>query len=165
MQTQKTGEQAMKVLRDFAVKLGAEFSLNADLVVEKADRYFLLNKRLQSISHWDFYYAGTYLGKVKKGTFFPSFNLLAMLAKGKANKIVVDRKAAWLFICGRDVFRRSILTMHGLRRKGDYALVMNEFGECLGFGKILCSLDADVKGVEVVVKNISDVGDFLRREI
>ena len=104
------------------------------------------------------------MGKVKNRVFFPSFNLLAMLAKGRANKVVVDRKAAWLFICGRDVFRRGVLTMHGSRRKGDYVLVMNDFGECLGFGKILCSLDVDVQGAEVVVRNISDLGDFLRRE-
>ena len=155
----------MKALMDFARKLGADFALNVDFTVEKAGRYFLLNKKLQSISHRDFYYAGLYLGKVKNALFFPSFNLLAMLAKGKANKIVVDRKAAWLFICGRDVFRRGILTLHGPRRKGDYVLVMNEFGECLGFGKILCNADNAVQGAEVVVKNISDVGDFLRREI
>jgi ribosome biogenesis protein Nip4 len=40
---------------------------------------------------------------------------------------------------------------------------MNEFGECLGFGKIVCRLDGAAK-TEVAVKNISDVGDFLRRE-
>lgn len=155
----------MKALRDFAVELGAALSFNADFTVEKAGRYFLLNQKLQGFTRKDFYYAGTYLGKVKEGTFFPSFNLLAMLAKGKANKIVVDKKAAWLFICGRDVFRRGVLTAHGSRRKGDYAFVMNEFGECLGFGKITCSLDANVKDTEVAVKNISDVGDFLRREL
>jgi len=90
--------------------------------------------------------------------------LLAMLAKGKANKIVVDREAAWLFICGRDVFRRGILATQGSRRKGDFALVMNEFGECLGFGRILFSADNAMRDAEVAVKNVSDVGDFLRRE-
>ena len=154
----------MNMLKGFTVKLGADFILNADLTVEKAGRYFLLNKKLQGLIRTDFYYAGTYLGKVKNGLFFPSFNLLAMLAKNRANNIVVDRKATWLFICGRDVFRRSILTMHGARRKGDYVLVMNEFDECLGFGKLLCSLDDNVEGAEVVIKNISDLGDFLRRE-
>ena len=155
----------MKALTDFTFKLSVKISLSADLTVEKAGRYFLLNKNLKGLIGRDFYYAGTYLGKVKNGMFFPSFNLLATLAKDKANKIVVDKKAAWLFICGRDVFRRGVLTVHGSRRKGDYALVMNEFGECLGFGKIICSLGADVKDAEVVVKNVSDVGDFLRREI
>jgi len=34
----------------------------------------------------------------------------------------------------------------------------------LGFGRILCSLEAEAKKTEVAVKNISDIGDFLRRE-
>jgi ribosome biogenesis protein Nip4 len=119
---------------------------------------------LRRLIRKDFYYAGTYLGKVKNGRFFPSFNLLAILARVDANKTVVNKKAAWLFICGRDVFRKGIITVRGSRRKGDYTLVLNEFGECLGFGRILCSLEAEAKKTEVAVKNISDIGDFLRRE-
>jgi len=80
----------MKALRDFARKLSADFVLDADLIVEKAGRYFLLSRKLQGFIRRDFYYAGTYLGKVKNARFFPSFNLLAMLARGKANKISVE---------------------------------------------------------------------------
>jgi ribosome biogenesis protein Nip4 len=155
----------MKAIMKFAVHLGAKFSLDVDLTVNKAGRYFLLNKSLLNVPRKDFYYAGTYLGKVKNGKFFPSFNLLAMLAAGSANKIVVDKKTAWLFICGRDIFRTGILVVYGSRRKGDHALVLNEFGECLGFGRLLCSLVEFAEGGEVAVKNISDIGDFLRREI
>jgi ribosome biogenesis protein Nip4 len=147
---------------DFALQLGAKIALNAEFTVKKDGRYFLLNANLQRLIRKDFYYAGTYLGKVKDGKFFPSFNLLAMLSKGEANKIVVGKKAAWLFICGRDIFQKGILAVHGSQRKGDYTLVLNEFSECLGFGKITHSLEAE--GTQVVVKNISDVGDFLRRE-
>ena len=147
---------------DFAFQLGAKIALNADFTVKKGGRYFLLNENLQRLIRKDFYYAGTYLGKVKDGKFFPSFNLLAMIARGEANKIIVGKKAAWLFICGRDIFRKGILSVHGSQRKGDYTLVLNEFGECLGFGKITHSLDAE--GAQVAVKNISDIGDFLRRE-
>lgn len=154
----------MRAIRDFAVGLGAELSLNGESLLEKAGRYFLLNKNLRGIINRDFYYAGTYLGKIKNRSFFPSFTLLAILAKGKANKIIVDKKTGWLFICGRDVFRKGIRAMHGSQRKGDYALVMNEFDECLGFGKIICSFGA-VKDSEVVLENISDIGDFLRREV
>jgi ribosome biogenesis protein Nip4 len=153
----------MKPILDFAFQVGTKIALNADLIVKKGMRYFLLNENLKRLIRKDFYYAGTYLGKVKNGKFFPSFKLLAMLATGEANKIVVDRKVAWLFICGRDIFRKGILAVHGSRRKGDYTLVLNEFGECLGFGKITRSLDAEK--TQVVVKNISDVGDFLRREV
>jgi len=154
----------MKAIMKFAFQLGAKFSLNADCTVNKAGRYFLLNRALLKVARKDFYYAGTYLGKVKNGKFFPSFNLLTMLAEGEANKIVVEKKAAWLFICGRDLFRKGILTVRGSRRKGDHALVLNEFGECLGFGRLVGSLDGAAKKSEVAVKNISDVGDFLRRE-
>jgi len=153
----------MKPILDFAFQVGAKIALDADLAMKKGGRYFLLNENLQRLIRKDFYYAGTYLGKVKNGKFFPSFNLLTMLAKGEANKIVVDRKTAWLFVCGRDVFRRGILSVHGSRRKGDYTLVLNEFGECLGFGKITRSLDA--KETQVAVENTSDVGDFLHREV
>jgi ribosome biogenesis protein Nip4 len=154
----------MKAIMDFALRLDAKISLNPNLIVKKAGRYFLLNENLLGLVREDFYYAGAYLGKVKDGKFFPSFNLLAMLGKGKANKIVVNEKAAWLFICGRDIFRKGITTVHGSRLEGAYTLVLNMYGECLGFGRIISSLDADGKETEVAVKNISDVGDFLRRE-
>jgi ribosome biogenesis protein Nip4 len=155
----------VKAIMKFAVHLGATFSLDTDLTVNRAGRYFLLSEAVLGAARKDFYYAGKYLGKVKNGKFFPSFNLLMMLAEGKANKIIVSKKAAWLFICGRDIFRTGIMSVRGSRRKGDHALVLNEFGECLGFGRIVGSLVGAAKKNEVAVKNISDLGDFLRREI
>ncbi len=154
----------MKAIVKFALQFGAKFSLTGDLTMNKAGRYFLRNKALLKVARNDFYYSGMYLGKIKKGKFFPSFNLLMMLAQRKANKIVVDKKAAWLFICGRDIFQKAIVDMHGSRRKGDHTLVLNEFGDCLGFGRIVRSLNGSMKN-EVAVKNVLDVGDFLRREI
>jgi ribosome biogenesis protein Nip4 len=50
----------------------------------------------------------------------------------------------------------------GSKRKGDVTLVMNEFGECLGFGKITGGFDG-LEG-KVAVKDVLDIGDFLRRE-
>jgi ribosome biogenesis protein Nip4 len=154
----------MKPIINFAARLGATITLNPNFTVKKDNRYFLLNPNLNKVIRKDFYYAGVYLGKVKNGKFFPSFNLLAVLAKTEANKIIVDRKAAWLFICGRDIFQKGITAVQGSQQKGSHVLVMNEFGECLGFGKIIRTLNAEEKGNEVAVKNISDIGDFLRRE-
>jgi ribosome biogenesis protein Nip4 len=111
----------------------------------------------------NFLYAGTYLGKIRKKRFFPSFILLRMIAADKkANKIVVDKKTAWLFICGRDIFTSGIVKTSGSTKKGAYMLVLNQYDECLGFGRITQSLDLKRGGV--AVKNISDIGDFLRRE-
>ena len=59
----------------------------------------------------------------------------------------------------------GIVSVRGSRRKGDPVLVLNDFGECLGFGRIVGSLAGAARKGEIAVKNVSDVGDFLRREI
>jgi len=139
--------------------------LDETLIVERQGRYFLLTPELKRLIPEDFFYAGTYLGKVRRGVFFPSFNLLAMIVERKeANKIIVDDKTEWLFIVGRDVFKRGILQVVGSRRKDAHTLVTNKRGECLGFGRILHNLDEGKGKPEVAAKNVSDVGDFLRRE-
>lgn len=85
-----------------------------------------------------------------------------MIAKKAENRIVVDDKAAWLFICGRDIFKQGILQVEDSREKGSYTLIMNRHGECLGFGRIRRNLDKVKSGV--AVENVLDIGDFLRRE-
>ncbi len=152
----------MKQYEAFASRFGSKIVFNPELIVEKGQRYYLLNPRLKRVLQGDFYYAGLYLGKLgKNGVFFPSFNLLNMLVDVAANKIVVDQKAAWLFICGRDVFRTGIVKVMGSKHKNDATLVLNEFGECLGFGTIMSLNGSEGK---VAVKNVLDIGDFLRRE-
>jgi ribosome biogenesis protein Nip4 len=135
------------------------------LIAEKQGRFYLLSKTLKENTSKDFFYAGTYLGKNKQGIFFPSFNLLAMIATRKqTNRVTVDKKSEWLFIVGRDLFRRGILNVTGSKTRGAYTLVVNQHGESLGFGRILHSLDENGKKHQVAVRNISDIGDFLRRE-
>jgi ribosome biogenesis protein Nip4 len=162
MQTQERSGVKVNPLASFASRFGAKIALNSEFIVEKGQRYYLLNPRLKRLVRTDFYYAGLYMGKVKNGIFFPSFNLLTMLKDVASNKVIVDKKAAWLFICGRDVFREGLVKVMGSQRKSDSTLVLNEFGECLGFGKIANRLD-QAEG-KVVLRNILDVGDFLRRE-
>ena len=152
----------IKAVEDFVSCFNAKISLNKNLLVKKGNRFFLLNEELKKLVTKDFFYAGIYLGKVKKGRFFPSFNLLRMITETKANKIIVDKKTEWLFICGRDIFKKGIKKVAGSKNKGAYTLILNRNGECLGYGKILHDLDKAKKGV--VIKNILDIGDFLRRE-
>jgi ribosome biogenesis protein Nip4 len=149
-------------IEDFANRLGASLSLDKDLMLKKQNRYFLLNKSLKRLTSKDFFYAGTYLGKVKDGKFFPSFNLLRIIAQEDAKKVFVDKKTEWLFICGRDIFRQGITKVAGSTKKGDHVLILNSRGECLGFGKILHNVKR--KSGNPVVQNILDIGDFLRRE-
>jgi ribosome biogenesis protein Nip4 len=154
----------MRDINDFVKRFRTSISLKENLIVEKKNRYFLLDTRLKEVISKDFYCAGVYLGKLKKGVFFPGFNLLAMIGDNKdANKIMLDERTEWLFIVGRDIFKQGIVEVTGSKKRGDYTIVMNQHGECLGFGKVLCNIDEEVNK-RVVVKNISDIGDFLRRE-
>lgn len=156
-------EKPMKFISDFTERFGVKIEFDKKNVVEKENRYFLLNDRLKGLITDDFFYAGVYLGTVKNGAFLPSVNLLKIITKKeKANKVFVDERSAWLFICGRDIFKRGITKIEGSRKKGDYTLVLNRHGECLGFGIILKDLNDVEKGV--AIKNVLDIGDFLRRE-
>jgi ribosome biogenesis protein Nip4 len=85
-----------------------------------------------------------------------------LLAEKKASSIIVDKKTEWLFICGRDIFKQGIVNIVGAGSKGEHVLVLNKRGECLGFGRIVCDLSKTERGL--AVKNILDIGDFLRRE-
>ncbi|MEM3011407.1 MAG: hypothetical protein QXW17_00390 [Candidatus Bathyarchaeia archaeon] len=154
----------MKPIEDFAKLFGVKLGLNRSLIVKKGNKFFLLNQNLKKLArkHRDWLFAGIYLGNIENGKFFPSFPFLFMIVDQVQNKVVVDDKAAWLFICGRDVFKEGILEVYGSRSKGAYTLILNRYGECLGFGRIERNIDKAKSGV--VVKNILDVGDFLRRE-
>lgn len=154
----------MKLINDFVNRFNTKIEIDKSLVVQKQNRFFLVNESLRRQIRNDFFYAGAYLGKIKDGVFFPSFILLSLIAEGNANKIVVNQKTAWLFVCGRDVFKRGILKVSGSGKKGDYTLILNERNECLGFGKILHTINEKVEVDKVVIANISDIGDFLRRE-
>jgi len=152
----------MNPIHSFVVQVEANIAFRKDQVVKQHDRYFLLNEDVKKMVRRDFYYAGTYLGKSKGPKFFPSFDLLDLISQSKSNKIIVDNKTAWLFVCGRDIFRKGILSVEGATRKGAHTLVLNEYKECLGFGRIVRSLEDVKEGL--AVKHVSDVGDFLRRE-
>ena len=154
----------MKVIEDFAEELGSKISFGDNNIINKNGRVFLVNKKLYEYTKKNLLYAGLYLGNIKKGKICPSFILLSILKKNKANKVIIDNKAAWLFICGRDIFSKRILRIEGSSKKGSKTLILNNFGDCLGFGEILFDLEKKSKHNKVIIKNLLDIGDFLRRE-
>jgi ribosome biogenesis protein Nip4 len=153
----------MKILYDFVAQFNAKLQLDEIQIVKNRNRFYLLPKHLKQHAPKGFFYAGTYLGAVKGRSFFPSFLLLQMIAQQKANKLIVDKKTSWLFICGRDIFKKGIIKDSNLK-KDDYTLILNDRNECLGFGKMLINLRAEIDLNKIAVKNILDIGDFLRRE-
>lgn len=154
----------MEAMDDFIGKFDTSLKIDKNLVIKRLNRYYLLRENMRALTERAFFYAGVYLGKTKNRTFFPSFNLLAMIAGRKSSKVVVNAKTEWLFICGRDIFKQGIIIALGTTRKGNYTLVINQHDECLGFGKILHNLDERIHENEPIIKNVSDIGDFLRRE-
>jgi ribosome biogenesis protein Nip4 len=98
---------------------------------------------------------GLPLGEDTKKGFRPSLYLLERLSLDTSQKIFVNDKAEWLFLCGRDILSRSIVKDNS---ENEMCLVQNERDENLGLGKKI------VKGKNVTIKNIFDRGDFLRRE-
>ncbi len=95
---------------------------------------------------------GVFLGEESK-EFKPSLALLELIAKKSDRKIFIDDKAEWLFLCGRSIKKANV--SEGL------LLVQNLRDENLGLGKVVNNLKIKDK---VVVKNVIDRGDFLRRE-
>ena len=130
----------IKPIMDFVSRFNASISFDENLIVKKENRYFLINENLKKFITKDFFHAGIYIGKIKNGNFFPSFSLLKMIAEGKANKVIVDKKTEWLFICGRDIFKQGIMKVIGSKRKGDYTLILNEHGKFLGLVRIIRNL-------------------------
>jgi len=153
----------MKAINDFLKQFNTSIPLDKSRVIINGNRFYLLPKKLKQLVPKGFFYAGAYLGAIKGSSFFPSFLLLSMIAEHKANRLVIDKKTAWLFICRRDIFKQGILTETNLK-KDDYALIINERNECLGFGKIMHNLRGVPDSTKIAVKNILDIGDFLRRE-
>ena len=101
-------------------------------------------------------YCGVKRGTIKDGIFIPGPNFLNDIVPflDELNYVIVNERAEWLFLCGRDVFKEGIVRKSLSRGN---ALVLNERMECLGYGKI------ETNGSQVI-KNIFDLGDFLRRE-
>lgn len=153
----------MKEIEEFVNQFNCTISLDEKQIIRKMNRYYLLSDKLQNQAPKGFFYAGEYLGSVKGTGFFPGFALLRMLAKTNANKIILGKKAAWLFICGRDIFKRGLPKETNLK-KDEYTLVMNKHNECLGFGRVMINIRGEIDMDKVAVKNVLDVGDFLRRE-
>lgn len=133
--------------------------------VKKIGRsYYLVNEEiLEALKLTDMTpdSAGLYLGEEKGEHFKPSLALLDMIAEISSRKVFVDEKSAWLFLCGRDIMAGAITKINvstGL------VLVQNGKDENLGFGKIVGNHN-DRNQNAIVIKNILDKGDYLRREM
>lgn len=123
-------------------------------IIEIDGKYFLANERQAELAQQMQIrpiHLGVYLGKAGE-KFKPSFFLLEML-KAHAKRITVSDKAAWLFLCGRDILKESIIRKDKIEPHDD-VLVLDQRGSVLGYGYYMNER----------IRNVIDRGDFLRRE-
>jgi ribosome biogenesis protein Nip4 len=133
----------MEDLHHFCQKIGVDTPEH--IVLKK--QYFEVSPEIKQVLDqvpFEAQYAGKLLGSQGRG-FTPSLDLLEYAARNGAQTITVDEKTAFLFTCGRDILQVQV--------RG-FVIVLDFAKRVLGYGK----------GERGIVKNLWDVGDYLRRE-
>jgi ribosome biogenesis protein Nip4 len=145
------------MIPEFIEKFTDEEIVNDEHVYQLGEEWFLVPPRLFALGKSlprQPVFVGSFLGRKKNNYLMPGVPLLDMLAASKkTKKVVVNDKSAWLFVCGKNILPASILSTENSPVVGDWVLVM-QGKECIGFGEFQ----------KDVIKNVFDVGDFLRRE-
>lgn len=132
--------------------------------IQIGKRYFHDPESLHEISEeqdWDVFALGVYLGE-EKGSFRPSPALIDLISHNVKKRVTVNEKAAWLFLCGRDILMDGIDDA-GDFDKDDLVLVEDKDKNILGYGKVVAQYDPRMKNRQYI-KTLLDRGEYLRRE-
>ena len=149
----------MRSLNEFLTAIGAEHGYDEEKLLKINTKRFSVGEELGNfvLDRRQLVYAGRYLGKTKR-EFLPSSILLEKLSRVEGlNRIHVDAETAWLFVCGRDIFGENVRRVEGEFADGNAFLVMFG-GSCLGYGVV------EPSERRLILRNVLDIGDFLRRE-
>lgn len=149
-------------MREFISFFTREKIVDENNILQLRSDFYLVSDELMKIMRKTGHntcFAGIYLGKKKKN-FLPGLYLLKKLAEKSKNRVTVNEKGAWMFICGKHIYAKSVTSFNPKLRINDFVLVMNQHDECLGYGKMINRFDSK----KVAVQNIFDIGDFVRRE-
>jgi 60S ribosome subunit biogenesis protein NIP7 len=113
----------------------------------------------------NFVHAGLKVGEVGSRRFRFSLEGSFYLAKKDKKRVYVNEKGEMLFLYGRDIFAESVLRATSDVEENDIVFVCNRNGDILGIGK--ARFDArriKEAGSRVVVENLVDRGEYLRKE-
>lgn len=140
-------------VEEFLKPFGVQKKVQAELVGRSyftfKDKSFLSKRPL---------YIGECVAHLRGPVLIPSIEFLQEIGRLAKHRVVVSPEGEWLFICGRDVFGKSIVS-HTSPELNSRVVVMTQRGECLGYGDVVGPMDG-----KVVVKRLFDIGDLLRRE-
>lgn len=133
-------------------------------IVKIGKRYFYDPHNLMQLAQeqkFDVFSVGLYLGE-EKNDFRPTSALIELLSRYNDKRVVVGSKAAWLFLCNRDILMDGVLEA-GTFSHNEIVFVADHNQNILGIGKIVSPFNASFRN-KTYVKNILDKGEYLRRE-
>jgi ribosome biogenesis protein Nip4 len=151
----------VRTFSDFIIQFGVD---ELPDVVKIGRRYFYDPKGLLKLAEekrWEAFSVGLYLGE-EKGQFYPTSALVDLLAARSDKRVVVGSKAAWLFLCGRDILMEGVLEP-GVHKKDELVFVADHNENIIGYGRIFTMHNASWRN-KIYVKHILDKGEYLRRE-
>jgi ribosome biogenesis protein Nip4 len=131
-------------------------------IIKIKGKYYLVSRELNELRQKikpEPEYIGLFLGEETKNCFKPGLALIDEIAKISDRKVFVNDKGEWLFLCGRDLFGKSVVKSNV---NNGLVLVQSMKDENLGYGKFVGNIANKGK---TVIKNILDKGDYLRREM
>ncbi len=114
------------------------------------------------------YALGFHVGRIRKNKFIPSLEL-GYAAVAKTNVyVIVNDKGEKNFLYGKDIFTESIIDIGTTIREKQIVLVLNDRHEYTGIGRALGAITKRRDKIlaprrKVIVKNIIDLGWYLRR--
>jgi ribosome biogenesis protein Nip4 len=133
-------------------------------VVKIGKRYFYDPLHLLKVTQehkWDAFSVGLYLGEEKK-EFQATSALIDLLAQKNEKRVIVGSKAAWLFLCGRDILMDGVFEA-GEFAHNELAFVADHNGNVLGYGTVVAPYNTKMKN-KTYVKHRLDKGEYLHRE-
>ncbi|WEU40792.1 MAG: hypothetical protein OdinLCB4_002420 [Candidatus Odinarchaeum yellowstonii] len=168
----------LRVLRDFIdnafgqqifKKITAVFQIYKSVASKTS--YTLLDKNNNTLIEiaqlFDTYYsAGCPLLESSEGELSFNVGSIPVLAQFTDHKVKITSKAIELFLYGRDIFKKSIIKFEKPIEKNSYAIIVDEKDRAYGIGELLYSSN-EIKNLHenmVVIKNILDIGFYLRSE-
>ncbi|MGQ4834542.1 MAG: hypothetical protein ACP6IS_11695 [Candidatus Asgardarchaeia archaeon] len=129
-------------------------------------KQFLANeKKLRKISS-----AGFTLATIEFTQTTPKINLslagILFLSKLSVKaKVFVNTFGEQVFLYGKDLFKKSIDKIIKPPKGSKLVFIFNSYGECIGLGKLVkpVSLFKKANANEIIVKNLKDLGIYLRQ--
>lgn len=114
-----------------------------------------LHKFMKNMST-DFFSIGIPLGEVKK-EFIPTPEFVDFLSHYSDRKVFIGPKSEWMFLCGKDIFRKGIANITFEKKRGS-VFIFNRYDENLGIAKFMGNAN-------VPLKHILDKGAYIRKEV